>query len=405
MKRTTKILILEDTIKDVESIIKTLRNDGYDVPIESCDNEKDFKTKLEEFKPNVVIAEHTIPGYNSFEAFEDSKKIVPDVIFILITRTIPEEFAVELIKEGMDDYVLKDHIVHLPHVIKTAYDKREYVQQSEELRLSNEELLAANMSIQEKNIALTQSIVFAKRIQKLLLPQIEILQNEFKEAFIVYKPKDIVSGDFYWFKKKGDVFLVTAADCTGHGVPGALLSIIGINFLNEIGDEPREFTHPADILSLLDENMASVLRQDENSGYQDGIDLAFITIDQKQKKIYFCGCKRPLFMYKRRTKKMEIYKGNRYYIGGVDSNVVKTFSTQEIPYQSGDVIYMFSDGVVDLIGGPNNKKLMKKNLIDILMSFQHLSLSFQGELVDQKLNKWMGDQDQIDDIIMIGIKL
>lgn len=405
MKTTTKILILEDNKEDVDAIIRALKNDGFAVPIEHCDNRECFNLKLDEFKPDIIIAEHTIPGYNSFMALDDARKKLPDIIFILMTRTIPEEFAIELIKEGMEDYVLKDHFIHLPHVIKTAYEKRKYVEQTRELKKANQELEEANAIIDAKNQAMTQSIVFAERIQNLLLPKIEILLEEFKEAFILFKPKDIVSGDFYWFNKKGNEFMVTAADCTGHGVPGALLSIIGINFLNEIAEDPNGFTHPADILSLLDLNMASLLKQDANSGYQDGIDIAFATIDKKHKKLYFSGCKRPLLIYRRRSKQMTEYKGNKYYIGGVDSRVTKTFATHEIPYQAGDVIYMFSDGVVDLFGGPEDKKLMKKNLIDMLMSFQHLSLTYQGELLEQKLKKWQGEHTQIDDIIIIGIKL
>ena len=188
-------------------------------------------------------------------------------------------------------------------------------------------------------------------------------------------------------------------------MPGALLSIIGTNFLNEIAEDKNNFSHPTDILSLLDLNMTSLLKQSVTSGYHDGIDIAFVTIDKTRKKLYYSGCKRPLLIYRRRDKKMVEFKGEPYYIGGVSAWVTKTFATQEIPYRVGDVIYMFSDGVVDQFGGPENKKLMKRRFIDMLMSFKHLSLTYQGQLLDQKLKTWQGDEEQTDDIIIIGIKL
>jgi len=403
VKETTKILILDDSKEDVEKIIAVLINNGYSHPIIHCENGPDFIGSLEEFKPDVVISEHTITDYSSFKAFTDSKKVNPDVIFILSSGDIPEEFAVELLKEGMDDYVLKDHLLHLPHIINSAQIKREYIGEARNLLEINKKLISANNDIAEKNRLMTQSIRFAERIQKVTLPKLDVFLKDFREAFIIYRPKDIVSGDFYWFHKKDNEIMVSAADCSGHGMSGALLSIIGTNFLNEIAE--NGFTHPTDVLSLLDLNMATFLKQDPFSGYQDGIDVAFVTVDKTHKKIYFSGCKRPLLIYRSRDKKMVEIKGEPYYIGGVDKEIKKTFATKEIPYRYGDVIYMFSDGVVDQFGGPKNKKLMKKNFIEMLMSFQHLGLSYQKELLERKLESWQGDHNQIDDMIILGIKL
>lgn len=405
MRENTHILILDDSKEDADKIIRVLRNDGFNCPIVHSINEIEYLKQLDEFQPDVVVSEHTIPDYSSFIAFDDARKRNPEIIFILTSGDIPEEFAIELLKEGMDDYVLKDHLLRLPHAITSAIIKRKYVNETKKLAEINSQLTIANADIAEKNKTMTQSIMFAERIQSLTLPKLDVLLKDFREAFVLYKPKDIVSGDFYWFSKKDNVFMVAAADCTGHGVSGALLSMIGTNFLNEIGEEKNNFTHPSDILSLLDLNMASLLKQDASGGYHDGIDIAFVTIDKNYKKLYFSGCKRPLLIYKSRDKKMEEYKGNPYYIGGVDPNVKKTFATQEIPYRYGDVIYMFSDGVVDQFGGPNDKKLRKENFIEMLMSFQHLSLTYQGELLEQKLKKWQGDRSQLDDMLVIGIKL
>jgi serine phosphatase RsbU (regulator of sigma subunit) len=201
------------------------------------------------------------------------------------------------------------------------------------------------------------------------------------------------------------MFNAVVADCTGHGVSGALLSMIGTNFLNEIASDDDIPAHPTSMLSVLDSGIRELLHQDSNSGYQDGIDIALVSIDKDHKKLFFSGCKRPLLIYKRKDKKITEYKGEPYLIGGVDSQVDKSFVTQEIPYRSGDVIYMFSDGAVDQFGGENNKKLMKERFIDMLLSFKHLNLNYQGQLLEQKLNRWRGSQEQTDDILVMGIKL
>ena len=358
MKKTIKILILDDSKKDIGAIKKSLVDDGFESPLVSCSDGELFLTKLVEFNPDVVIAEHTIPDYNTFKALDDSRAQNPDVIFILVTDDVPEEFALALLKEGVDDYVFKNHLIRLPHAIENAYVKRQYVKETKKLAEANKDLSHANSNIARKNESMTQSIVFAERIQSLILPKLDVLLKDFREAFILYKPKDIVSGDFYWFNKKEDNVMVTAADCTGHGVPGALLSIIGTNFLNEIVEDKNNFTHPSDVLSLLDLNLRALLKQDVTSGYHDGIDIAFVTIDKSHKKLYYSGCKRPLLIYNRGEQQMIEYKGEPYMIGGSDERHKKMFATQEIPYRVGDVIYMFSDGVVDQFGGPKNKKLM-----------------------------------------------
>ena len=285
MKKTTKILILDDSKTEAKEIIDVLVNDGYEYPIIHCENGPDFIDSLNQFIPDVVIAEHTIPDYSSFQAFKDSKTVNPDLIFILSSGDIPEEFAVELLKEGMDDYVLKNHLIRLPHIIESSILKREYIAKTKKLEEINKQLEAANYDILEKNTSMTQSIMFAERIQNVTLPKIDVLLKDFREAFVIFRPKDIVSGDFYWFNKIGDEIMVSAADCSGHGVSGALLSIIGTNFLNEIA--ANNFTHPTDVLSLLDLNLTSFLKQDPSSGYQDGIDIAFVTVDKTHKKLYF----------------------------------------------------------------------------------------------------------------------
>jgi serine phosphatase RsbU (regulator of sigma subunit) len=392
-------------MEDVNRISKCLMENGYTSPIVVCGDEKSYLTQLDEFKPDVVISEHILPDYNSFKSFNAAKAKNPNVIFILVSNTVCEEFAVELLKEGFDSYIIKNQLLRLPHVIEALWLQRFYKGESEKLIEVNEKLIGANKIIETKNNSLTQSIIFAKRIQTLTLPKLETILKDFSEAFVIYKPKDIVSGDFYWTKKKNNNFMAVVADCTGHGVSGALLSVIGSGFLNEIVENDEIEIYPTSILSVLDADLRKLLQQDSNSGYHDGIDIAFVNVDKEGKKLYFSGCKRPLLMYRRKDKKIIEYKGEPYLVGGVDERITKTFPTQEISYRTGDVIYMFSDGVVDQFGGENNKKLMFNRFIDMLLSFKHLSLEYQGQLLEQKLNRWQGNNEQTDDILVMGIKL
>jgi serine phosphatase RsbU (regulator of sigma subunit) len=184
--------------------------------------------------------------------------------------------------------------------------------------------------------------------------------------------------------------------------------MIGYNLLNEIvGDNGGAIINPTDILTELDYSMVKLLRQDtnRNEGYQDGIDMSFISIDEQNKKIYFCGCKRPLLYLVRGEKKIIVYKGEPYIVGGKDYRIIKTFKTQEINYASGDTIYMLTDGYADQFGGEYNKKFMNDKFAEILLSLQHLNLNYQSQLLEQKLIKWQGDLEQTDDILVIGIKL
>jgi len=400
-----KILILDNSKEDVERILKCLIENGYTTPAAVSDSEETFIKQLDEFKPDVVLCDHVIPNFNSFRAMDAARQKDPNIAFILVSGNMCEEFALEVLKEGIDDYVMKNQLLRLPHVIETSFIQHCYREDSQKLKEANDELIKANAIIEAKNQSITQSIIFAERIQSVTFPKIDSLLKEFTEAFILYKPKDIVSGDFYWITNKNNLSLVAVADCTGHGVSGALLSMIGYNFLNEILDDDEINATPTDILRELDSNMRKLLHQDASSGYQDGIDIAFVCIDKEKKFIHFSGCKRPLLVYRKKDKQIVEYKGEPYLIGGVDSRVIKTFKSQDIPYKNGDIIYMFTDGFVDQFGGDDNKKLLKDKFIELLLSFKHLGLYYQGQLLEQKIIKWRGELEQTDDILVIGIKL
>jgi len=397
--------MLDDAEEDAKMISNFLVTEGYQQPILVKDEDAFKKLCSLDEKIDIVICEHELWGLNSLQILNMAKEKCPNVIFILVSNKVNDEFAFELLKEGIDAYFIKDRILQMPQAIENIYAKHHYLEESEKLVEVNKALQEAYKIIEAKNESITQSIVFAKRIQDLTLPKTDLLLKNFQDAFILYKPKDIVSGDFYWFRNINDRFMVAVADCTGHGVSGALLSMIGYNFLNEIVDYEDNITDPTKILSQLDGDMVKLLKQDINGGYHDGIDMSFISIDKENQKIYFCGCKRPLLYLVRNEKKIIVYKGEPYIVGGTDERVVKTFKSQEINYKRGDTIYMLSDGYTDQFGGDDNKKLMKEKFSEILLSIQHLKLHYQAQLLEQKLVRWQGCNEQTDDVLVVGIKL
>lgn len=404
MKKTLQILILDDSLSDTILISKYLIKNGFTTPALIADDAISFKKLLNENVIDVILCDHVLPTYNSLKAFTFVKEKYPNIVFIVISGHISEEFACELLNEGIDDYILKENMFRLSHAIENAYLKHMYYENSKNLLNKNNELKNAYEIMELKNKTVRESIVFAERIQELTLPKIDLLSKNFSEAFVFYKPKDIIGGDFYWFSNRNGNFIAVMGDCSGHGISGALLVMIASNLLNEIIENENNFNSPSDILSLLDVSFCKILQQEKNGGYQDGIDLGLVSIDKNNNKIYFCGCKRSLLFLAKKENEIITYRGEPYLIGGID-NITKTFKTQEIDYQTGDIIYMYTDGYVDQFGGDNNKKFMKNKFIEQLLSFNHLDLKYQHQLLEQKLINWQGNYEQTDDILVVGIKL
>ncbi len=254
--------------------------------------------------------------------------------------------------------------------------------------------------IETKNKDITASISYAERIQKASLPSIEIIEEELNDYFILFKPKDIVSGDFYWFTKIDDLFIVAAIDCTGHGVPGAFMSLVGLNLLSAIVME-NNITEPHMILEELHKRVQSALRQSATAN-QDGMDAAICVIDRKKKVVEFSGARNPL-IYIQNGELFKV-KGDRKSVGG-NQSAAKYFTKQTISIEKPTSFYIFSDGYQDQFGGPNNRKFMVKNMYKMFLENNHLPMSKQKEVYDNTIQSWMSLTDQIDDILLIGFKV
>jgi serine phosphatase RsbU (regulator of sigma subunit) len=257
--------------------------------------------------------------------------------------------------------------------------------------------------IELQNIEITDSINYAKRIQTSILPDINKLRETYKESFILFKPRDIVSGDFYWFDRLGDdKFIIVCADSTGHGVPGAFMSMIGSTLLQDIVIR-QKISKPSMILNLLDKQIFSTLNQSVELGVSnDGMDIVVCEINIKTRHIRFASAMRPIII----VLDGEIFyiRGNRLSVGG-ESTYEKYFDDQEYSLNEGDTIYLFSDGLPDQFGGADGRKLKVARLKRLIDQVVKLPMDEQKEAIFKYFNDWKGDYNQVDDVIFMGLKV
>ncbi len=258
-----------------------------------------------------------------------------------------------------------------------------------------------NVLIEKSNTMITDSITYAKRIQDAILPAAEDLTKLFSDNFFIfYKPSQIVSGDFYWCSTQQNKIIFVVADCTGHGVPGAFMSMIGNTLLNEIVNE-RKVTDTKKIAELLDEKIIHALHQHEGSQKYDGMDISICSIDKENKEISFTGAHHAMYLY---DVKLQKIKGDTYSIGGAQHQQLKTFTSQKMIYKKGLRFYFLTDGYCDQSGGEANKRFSSKRFENLLDEINGLSLAEQKTKLEEAFENWKGNTKQRDDILVVGIK-
>lgn len=247
------------------------------------------------------------------------------------------------------------------------------------------------------------SIYYARRIQTAILPSEEYIKTYLKNHFIFYRPKDIVSGDFYWFHWVDDIVMISAVDCTGHGVPGAFMSIVGNNQLNHavnVGDARTS----DEILNQLNKGVIETLSENTHeSKVMDGMDMALCVFDRAMKKLQFSGANNPLVLI--RDGELTQFRADKFPIGAYAGSRPQIFTKNEIDLQDGDCLYMYSDGYPDQFGGPRDKKFTTKRFKQYLMDIHNEPLDVQKKLLSNTLDEWIGEGEQIDDILVIGIRV
>jgi len=270
-----------------------------------------------------------------------------------------------------------------------------------ELEKRTKEVVKKSEEIEDKNKNITDSINYALKIQKSILPSKELMKEYFPESFVFYQPRDIVSGDFYWYEKIGNKFIMVCADCTGHGVPGAFMSMITSTLFKEIAYQ-YQITEPSEFLYKLDELLKNTLKQAKKTKIHDGLDMSICVFDLETNHLSFSGAYRPIVFY--RNNELELIKTTPFSIGG-DDFMEKEFITLNKQLFPGDIVYLFTDGFPDQFGGVKGKKLYLKGFKKLIEDTAHLEMGKQHLVFKKFLSDWKGNQKQIDDVLVMGIKI
>lgn len=355
------------------------------------------------------------------------------ILYILYNRyKLKQKAHIEITKQKeaiveQRDLILEqnEELLQSKEEIRTQMEELE--QQSTFLMKQGDKIDAQNRKIKEQMALVNQqkkeimdSIHYAKRIQTAILPPDEYMSTYLKDYFILYKPKDIVSGDFYWIEEIENKILFAAVDCTGHGVPGAFMSIVGNNGLDRAVRE-QKMMHPCKILDVLDDFVVETLRQANKTEVKDGMDIALCAYDLKTKDFEFSGANNPLYLIRKKPHTLSIcdkeylpcmefedyqlfeIKGDKQPIGAIDDR--KEFMNHVFKTVEGDSVYVFTDGYADQFGGPKGKKFKYAQLKELLLKICHEPMSTQKQILDDALVAWKQDLEQVDDITIMGIKI
>ncbi len=268
---------------------------------------------------------------------------------------------------------------------------------------AEQKLLEKHIELEQHNKDMLDSINYASRIQEAILPDISKIKDTFKDAFVLYQPKDVVSGDHYFFHHANSgLIFVAAVDCTGHGVPGALMSIVANGILNEVIVK-KGIEEPSEILYALDEELFSALNKKSNGGISnDGMDVALGVFDLKKNTLTYSGAFRPMLLV--RDNAFIEFEGNRYPIGFY-ADVKKKFVSQTIELEENDTFYFFTDGYCDQFGGELKKKFNRKRFKELLLSAQSMEMEEQESFLSYALKNWRQDEPQVDDVCIIGVRI
>lgn len=280
--------------------------------------------------------------------------------------------------------------------------EQKVLERTEEVVRQRDEIQRQRIKVEELYKDVTDSIRYAKRLQDTILPPNKFIQEILPESFVLFKPKDIVSGDFYWMAESNSKVIFSAVDCTGHGVPGAFMSLVGANALNQAVLEHQLHT-PAEILNDLNAQSSKTLNKGEDDfSVRDGMDLALCAYNKKEQKLEYAGANNPLYLL--RNGEIKQIKADKAPIDGFDVSKRK-YTNHTIDVQKGDLIYIFSDGYADQFGGSKGKKFMYSKFRKLLVSMKDQSMEEQGKILDQTIENWKGIYEQIDDILVIGVRI
>lgn len=373
----TSIYALNFFLESIQSVIETLDDNQNEI----------FFPRMEiPFEEKMGVFDYTIRRI----AHDDEVYYV----WIVEDNTTHNQYL-SLVQQERNDTYIENELLQL----KT---QNQILQDEVEKQTAN--IHAQKRLIEKQKEDILDSIRYAQRIQQAILPTDKVLEDVSFQSLIFYKPKDIVSGDFYWARKVGHKSIIAVADCTGHGVPGAFMSLVGQSMLETILiEQSSDSVHslqPQKILESLDRQMLLLFQNDNR--VHDGMDIAVIVVDDEQNTVTYAGAKRPVYFIQEGI--FQEIKGAPFAIGGHHLVSGKDFTEVTIKVQPEDIYYIFSDGYADQFGGAEDKKFMIKNFKNLLLKIHHLPLEMQKEILDDNFHTWKGESKQTDDILVVGLQ-
>lgn len=366
---------------------------------------------MEKHPVNLVITDQRMPKMTGIEFLEKIIPKYPECIRMVLTGYSDVEAIIQAINKGrVYRYITKpwgkdDLRITIEQALETfnlKQQNRKLFQDIQEANLTLEKkVIERTEKIESQRREITDSIQYASRIQSALLPPKEELDMLLPSYFILSKPRNIVSGDYYWLAHKKNKVVVAVADCTGHGVPGAFMSILGLAYLNEILNQTASL-RANEILNQLRRQIIKSLHQTgKTDEARDGMEIALCVVDFKQKKLQYSGAFRPLYLIRENV--LRELKGDNMPIGLYDDQE-SAFRNEELMFKENDIIYMFSDGYVDQLGGPNRKTFKSRKFKQLLIDIHQKPLAEQKRVLEEEYEKWRRNIEQIDDITVMGIR-
>ena len=393
------ILIADDSKMYFDIIEETFRQLGDNYRLIWANTGKMACLLAEQYFPDLILMDVIMPEMNGVQAIKVLKENPLTAEIPVIMLSASESFKATY-ETGAHDFISKpfNHYELLMRVRASLI----LIDKIKQIKKQKEKLEREHQKISQQRKEIIDDITYSKRIQKAILPTNDLVKDIFPDHFILNIPRNIVSGDFYWVGKKSGKKIITVADCTGHGISGAFMTMAGIAYMNDIFNR-YTIEEPAEFLFLLREEVMKLLHQKGIEGEaSDGMDVALCMIDEANKCFKYAGANNPV--YHTNKKGLQVYKADRMPIG-IHVNFTTPFISHTIPYNPGDMLYLFSDGYADQFGGPDNKKFRYKQFQDLLFSIHEASLPEQNEVLLRTIIQWKGNEEQVDDILIVGIRL
>jgi len=402
-------LYIDESEKNLKSFKSAFSDDYYIYTATSADTGLKM---MEDRTIQLVITDHHLPDMSGIEFLEKILMEYPDCMRMIVTQMSDKDTIIEAFNKGhiyryvakpWNEEELKMSIDSAMEVYNLKIQNRDLINYLEDAKRNLEhKVLERTREIEQQRVKITDSIRYASRIQRALMVPSDELKKIMPSHFVLNKPKDIVSGDFYWVSKDGERLFIAVADCTGHGVPGAFMSILGINLLNEIVnnlDNPGAGT----ILNELREQTIKALGQTgQRDEAKEGLEMALCVVDFSKGLIQFAGAFQPLYLISEGD--LSVIPGDRMPIG-LYGEEQSPFSNKEVSFRENDMIYLFTDGYVDQIGGLDRKTFKTIRLKKLLKEIWKRPLQEQQSILREEHEIWRAGQEQIDDILVLGVRL